>query len=267
MMTQRDRGRSRETDELLLPDAQPITARLAGAGSLRRELEALLAAAPPDATPRVFNELLLRENAARKGSATARMWAWKRLKLRYALNPAVPEFRAFLTAMRGTDSAAEHGLVCLLMFARTDRLFREVTLECVSRSLADEGTVIQPDAVRAAIQTRAEANGLVWSTNTLIRARSHLLAALKDFGVLRGSATKRTVRPHPGTDAVLFATRLGRLEGLTDRQALESRWFGLLGLDGGDVRDLLYTATRVGALGFREQADVVELSLPPVELG
>lgn len=40
-------------------DAQPITARLAGAGSLRRELEALLAAAPPEASPVLFRDLLI----------------------------------------------------------------------------------------------------------------------------------------------------------------------------------------------------------------
>jgi hypothetical protein len=169
------------------PDAQPITVRLAGAGSLRRELEALLAAAPAGASPDDFRHLLLQQNVAGKGSANARMWAWKRLKLRYALDPAIVEHCAFLAAMRATADAHERGLICLLMFARTDRLFREVTLECVSPYLAREGTVIEPTAIEAAIRGRSDAGGSHLSASTLDRAHKHLLAALKDFGLIRGS--------------------------------------------------------------------------------
>ena len=91
---------------LELPDTQPITVRLAGAGSLRGELEALLAAAPPGATPEEYRELLLRQNVAGKGSAIASMWAWKRLKLRYALDPAIVEHRAFLAARRAGSNSS-----------------------------------------------------------------------------------------------------------------------------------------------------------------
>jgi hypothetical protein len=252
---------------LLHPDAQPITARLAGAGSLRQELEALLAAAPLEAAPGTYRGLLLQENAAGKRSTTARMWVWKRLKLRYLLDPNVPEFRAFAAGMRATSSAAERGLLCLLMFARTDRLFREVALECVSPHLAREGTLIEAGAILAAVESRAAASDLQWSAATLARARSHLLAALKDFGVLRGSATKRTLRPRPGSLTVLFGAWLARLEGLTDHQLLQARWFRLLGLETDQVVDLLYGATRDGTLSFRQQADVVELHLPALEPG
>ncbi len=247
------------------PDAQPITVRLAGAGSLRYELEALLAAAPPDASREDYHELLFRQNIAGKGSAAARMWAWKRLKLRYALDPAFIEHRAFLAAMRASADPHERGLLCFLMFARTDRLFREVTLECVSPHLAHEGTVINAAAIKAAIRGRAEARGLCWSASTLDRAHKHLLAALKDFGLLRGSRVKQTIRPRPGKQVTVFAARLGRCEGLTDRQMLESRWFQLLGLERDQVVDLFYGAHRAGLLSFRMQADVVELDLPPLE--
>lgn len=249
------------------PDAQPITVRLAGAGSLRRELEALLAAAPLSTSTEEYRELVLRQNVAGKGSAAARLWAWKRLKLRYALDPAIVEHRAFRAAMQAAAAAHERGLLCFLMFARTDRLFREVTLECVSPHLAREGTVIEPEATEAAIRGRAEARGLCWSASTLDRAHKHLLAALKDFGLIRGSRLRRTVRPRPGEQTTLFAARLGRCEGLTDRQVLESRWFRLLGLGREQVVDLLYGANRAGILGFRMQADVVELGLPPLEDG
>lgn len=247
------------------PDRQPVTARLAGAGSLRTELEALLAAAPPLASPEQYHDLLLKANVAGKGSATGRMWAWKRLKLRYALDPAIAEHRAFTAVMRSASDPRERGLLCFLMFARTDRLFREVTLECVSPHLAREGAIIEAGSILSAVRQHAEREGLAWSANTLDRAHKHLLAALKDFGLLRGSRTRRVVPPRPGEQVTRFAAQLGRLESLTDRQVLEARWFRLLGLGRDEAVDLLYAAARRGALGFRMQADVVELALPQAE--
>jgi hypothetical protein len=67
-------------------DQQAITARLAGAGSMRADIEHVLAAVGSGATPDDYRRAILDENAARKGTGTSRMWAWKRLKLRYALD-------------------------------------------------------------------------------------------------------------------------------------------------------------------------------------
>ena len=106
-------------------EEQHITARLAGAASMRTELEHVLSAVGPDATPAKFRTAILDDNAARKGSYTARDWAWRRLKLRYALDSTdTPESKAFTRAMRDPDTAAR-GLTCFLMLARTDRLFRD----------------------------------------------------------------------------------------------------------------------------------------------
>ena len=246
---------------------QPYTARLAGAGSLRRELESLLEAALPEATPDMLRSLVLHSNVTGKASAAARLWVWKRLKLRYVLDPGICEYRVFVKAMRELSSPADRGLLCFLMFTRTDRLFREVTLQSVSPLLLQADTTIDPSTIEAAINARAESEGLKWSTNTLNRAQSHLLAALKDFGILRGSLTKRTVIPRPGHQVTVFASLLGRLQGLTDRQLLDSEWFSLLGLSRERTIELLYAAARAGALGFRMQADIVEVELSSLNGG
>lgn len=258
---------TRARGRILPPDDQPILPRLSGAGSLRSELEALLGAAPPDATPATFRELILEANVTRKGSASARLWVWKRIKLRYVLDPTVPEYRTFAAAMHETAGPDERGLLCMLMFARTDRLLREIALDCVSPHLTADGAAIEAASIDAAIRARAEANDLSWSANTFDRTHKHLLSALKDFGVLRGSGAKRTVRPRPGPAVALFGARLARLEGLTERRTLDARWFRLLGLHGERVVELFYAAHRAGVLKFRMQADVVELTLPPVVSG
>jgi hypothetical protein len=247
---------------LPLPDQQPFAARLSGAGSLRRELEALLAAAPANANPATYRKLVLEANACGKGSSAMRMWAWQRLRVRYLLDPSLAEFRAFLAGMRDTRSPVDRGLLCFLMFARTDRLFRELSLRTVSPHLSAPGTVVRPEAVDRAVATIQRQRGLHWSKETVAGVRRHLLSALKDFGILEGAAEKRTSRLRPGPATAVFAVRLGRLEGLADRRLMASRWFRLLGLDEPGVVDLLYTATRERALTFRMQGGVVELSLP-----
>jgi len=251
---------------LRLPAEQPITARLAGAGSVRSELQALLAATPRAAGRSEFRPLILESNITGKSSAVTRKKVWQRLKDRYVLDPAVPEYRAFVAAMAGTTDAREQGLLCLLMMARCDRLFREVTLECVSPLLQRDRTVIDPGTVHVAIEMRVVAGGRRWTPDTLEHVRQHVLSALKDFGVLAGSRAKRTVRPRPGLAATVFAARLARLEGLPDRRVPESDWLRLLGMNSDGAATLLYEATRHGALSFRVQADVVELSMPDVNI-
>ncbi|MBI3978334.1 MAG: DUF1819 family protein [Chloroflexi bacterium] len=162
-------------------------------------------------------------------------------------------------------SEPERGLLCFLLVARTERLFRELTLTCVSPLLGKPGSVVEAAAVDAFITDVLARHALTWTEETRVTARQHAVSALKDFGLLEGGPQKRTRRVRPGTESTLFATRLAQLEGLTDRQVLESRWFRLLGLSPGQAVDLLYAAGRSGALGFRMQADVVELTMPPVE--
>lgn len=249
------------------PDEQAYLPRLSGAGSLRRELEAVLEKSEPDTTQAGYRQLILEENAAEKRSASMRTWTWKRLKVRYLLDPGISEFRAFRASMDSTHDPTERGLLTFLMMARTDRLFRDVFLDQVTPHLAQPGTVIDPAEVRDAVEKAARDGGLrPWSESVIEGTASHLLSACKDFGLLDGSKTRRIVRVRIGASTVIFALRLGRLEGLSDRRALESRWFGLFGLRLSDVLDLMHRAARSGALGFRFQADIAEIVLPEVSL-
>ena len=140
---------------LLLPEDQPIYVRRSSGSSMRRELEALFAAAPAEMDQADLRELVEEQNVTGKATMAERRLVWKRLKSRYLLDGSVPEFRAFASEMRSTASSSDRGLLCLLMLARTDRLFREVTLRCVSPELRQAGILIDPAAVEDAIRARA----------------------------------------------------------------------------------------------------------------
>jgi|GEM_PF-6173698 len=194
-----------KSSQLILepPDSQPITARLAAAASRRSDLETLLAAAPPDASIDQFRQLVINENVAGKGSAVSRQKLWGQLRQRYLLDRLIPECAAFLSAMASTSSTTDRGLICLVMMARADRLFREVTLRAVSTYLSRDGTVMAADQLQAELEGYLQERGVSWSSETVLSVQQHLLAALKDFGVLRGSRPKRTVRPRPGSQVTL----------------------------------------------------------------
>lgn len=259
-------GMDRElmADTLLEPlDGQAYLPRLSGAGSLRSELEAVLEKSESDTSQAGYRQLILEGNAAEKRSASMRSWTWKRLKVRYLLDPRIPEFVAFRSAMDSTHDPTERGLLAFLMMARTDRLFRDVFADQVTPYLAHPGTVVDPVVVRDAVEKAVSKGALrPWSDTVMDRTASHLLSSSKDFGLLEGSKTKRSVRAKPGSPTVIFAICLARLERLSDRRALESRWFGLLGLRLPEVLDLMHRTARSGALRFRFQADIAEIVLP-----
>lgn len=236
---------------------------MAAAGSRRAELEALLHAAPPMAASAQLRALVLDENVTGKRTAASRDKVWLQLRQNYLLDPTVPEYRAFLDSVTTTSAPSDRGLLLFLMLARSDRLFRDVTLESVSPHLSRAGTPIRADDVQVVLDRIVGAKR-PWSEETRVTARQHILSALKDFGALHGGTRKKTARLYPGAYVTLFAARLAHLQGLSPRRTLESAWFRLLGVDAEGAWNLLHAAAGVGVLRCRRQADVIEIELPPL---
>lgn len=248
------------TATLARPSDQPVTARLAGAGSLRAELAAVLEVAPFEASAAEFRRLIVDENAASKRSSSARMWAWLRMKLRYALDATdTLEHRAFRRAYRDATTNADRGLVVGLMLARTDRLFREATLRFISPRLPTGEGVVDVADVAAHVDDQRRANGLDWSAASLKSVTNHLISSWRDVGLIRPGRGTVVAQVRPGPPVTAFAAALGKAEGLTDRAVLKSTWFELLGADERGATELLRDAAASGALTFKFQADVAEI--------
>lgn len=246
---------------LVIPGEQPYLSRLSGAGSLRRELEQTLSVAEPAASVAAYRELVLDRNVTGKASASMRSWTWKRLRARYVMDPRSREFVSFRSCMERAHTPSDRGLVAYLMMARTDRLFREVATELLGPRLPLGDAPVSSEQVREAIEKRLVSVDAHWTPASVQGVVSHLLSACKDFGTVSGSVDKRVVRIRPGVIVTEFALRLGRLEGLTDRRALSSRWFAMLGAGEERAIELVYEAAQAGLLDFRFQADVAEIRL------
>lgn len=251
-----------------LPSDQVVTARLAGAGSMRNELAAVLEVAQATASSHDYRRLIIDDNAASKRSGTARMWAWKRLKLRYGLDSTdTPEFRAFIRSYRLASSTADRGLVVALMLARTDRLFREITLARVSSNLTNDPITIDPMDLATDVDQLRRQNGLEWSPESLRSVTNHLISSWRDTGLIAPGRGITTTRISPGPVVAAFVAALGKSEGLTDRAVLRSRWFQFLGADESRGAELLHSAAAAGLLTFRLQADVAEIRITETSLG
>lgn len=245
-------------------DNQPFDARLAAAGSRRIELFALLAAAPADASLIDLRRLIDDENIAGKGSAVSREKVWQQLRQRYLLDWNNPAFAAFAESIHATPNVGDRGLLCYLLFAATNRVFREATLRCIVPLLGRVGMAISIAGVRAEIGTMVDEQHLHWADTTVEKVAQNLLAALRDFGLLRGGTKKVTVRPRVTPVVTWYAARLAELAGCTAQQTPDFVAFRLLGLDRAAAVDALYAASTAGVLSFRLLADVAELSLAPL---
>jgi len=158
----------------------------------------------------------------------------------------------------------DRGLLCYLLFATTNRVFREATLRCIVPLLGRAGTAVPIAGVRDEIETMLREQHLHWAESTVEKVARNLLAALRDFGLLRGGTKKMTVRPRVTPVVTWYAARIAELAGCTAQQTPDSVGFRLVGLDRAAAIEALYAASTAGTLAFRLVADVAELSLAPL---
>jgi hypothetical protein len=100
-----------------------------------------------------------------------------------------------------------------------------------------------------------------WSQETTATVSRKYLASIRDFGLAKGVYSKVSVRPALYAAPARLLVRALRLANIKDLQIIHSPWFRLIGLESHEVIDALSELSRQGKLGFRMQADVVELDL------
>lgn len=151
-------------------------------------------------------------------------------------------------------------VACYYEAARNDELLGH-TAGVTLYSMRNRGwTRITVDAVeRALLEAPPGPTIKEWGDSTRLRVIHGLLSALRDFGVLEGSAIKHLARPH--LPLAGFAYVLGRLRsGLTSSHEMVTnqawRWWLL---DDRAVRGLFLDADREGLLRFSEAGTTVRI--------
>jgi len=161
---------------------------------------------------------------------------------------------------RLTNDPLTFRTACYYETARSDPLLAVFTEEALFQWARDGRKEVD---VRAVLEwVRSNPQIPVWSEYTALRVCQGLLSALRDFGILEGSAggrRKRIVEVHLGIRGFAYVALRERQRLGSDRALLAStawRWYLL---DSEVVRRLFLEADRVGILRFYEAGSIVRV--------
>ena len=248
-----------------LASAEPYSSRLSARSALYTELRLLLDDCEDMLTSKDYRSLVIEENCLARGSLFARRKLWEELHARYRLDSADPLFAAFWQEWRGSKMEAERNLTAYVLFALNDRLVTDLGTEWLFPLLRRAPAELRVGDVRAFLG-RAQQHPEVgkWSEATTVAVARKYCASIRDFGLANGIVHKVTVRPALYGSPVRLLVRALRLIGTTPSALVQAPIFRLLGVDTIEVVDALSELSRMGALRFRIQGDIVEMDLTEV---
>lgn len=216
-----------------------------------KELSALLANCPPDASRDDYLSAILKDNCLGKRTAATRKLSSQRLSELYALKPKIPLFRVMRRCWYA-DRDGQAVLAILLALAR-DPLLR-ITASSVLR--------LRPGEELTRQQMKEALNRLVgnrFNESTLDKVVRNAASSWTQSGHLKGRSRKmrRSVAPTPITTA--FALLLGYLTGTRGTALFETLWAQVLDKSPGELIQLATDAKRLGLLDMSQSGDVIDL--------
>jgi hypothetical protein len=217
------------------------------------ELEAALAAVPPEARRADYAAAIIEANCLSKPTFSTRRLTNQRLGELYGLDPAVPLFRV-LRRLWAIDEAGRPLLALLACLAR-DPLLRATAPVIVG---LPEGAELQRRKMRAVLRAAVD-NRL--NEATLDKVVRNTASSWTQSGHLEGRTFKirRLVRPTPAS--VAFTLYLGHAAGFRGEELLASGWVAVLDCSASSARDLAVAAKRLGLIDLRMAGEVIELGL------
>lgn len=214
--------------------------------------------------PEAIRGLILEGNLLARTTAAARAKLYKELKGRYLLDPAIPIFSAFLSEWRTTTSPDEKNLLAFVLLALNDRTVMVTSCEWLFphlRKADSELRVGDLETYFIAAGKGAHPEVSKWTPNTLRRVAQHYLATVRDCGMATGTIRKLAHRPALYAAPVRLLLNALQLSRVPLPEIIAHDAFKILGIAPGEVADTLSELNRQGSLSFRQQADVIELTL------
>lgn len=172
-------------------------------------------------------------------------------------------FRDFLEEWQRCTSDQERALTSYCLLALNDCLVADLGSNYLFPRIRKAPTEVRQDDILAYLHACEAKHPELkeWTRNTTIAVVQKYAASIRDFGLAKGVYKKQTVRPALYASPVRLIIRALRASRNGDLKIIHSPWFRLIGLESHEVIDALSELSRQGKLGFRMQADVVELDL------
>ncbi len=218
------------------------------------DLGQLLAATPAGATRDDYRVAILDENALGKGTASTRLWSWKKLRELYGLDPRLAVFRCFRQLWE-VDSAGRPLLATLCACAR-DPLLRTSAAVVLHSPL---GSVVSYGDFA---QAMAQANPDRFSPKTLRSMGQNLYSSWAQSGHLAGVKARKRAHPILSPEAVVYALVLGRLAGARGQLLFSTFWTALLYAPAETLYELAAVASQRGRIDLRRVGSVVDVGFP-----
>jgi hypothetical protein len=215
------------------------------------DLQQLLDATPVAAAYEDYRSAIMQENVLGKGTASTRLWSWKKLRELYGLNPELAVFRC-LRQLWEADPEGQPMLAVLCACAR-DPLLR---MSAATILKSPEGTELGPEDFSRAI---ADAAPDRFSPTNLKAIGNRTCSSWTQSGHLRGKKVRTRVRPVGTPETIAYALVLARLAGQRGQLLFSSFWTALLDTPTDRLFELAATASQRGWIDLRRAGSVVEV--------
>jgi hypothetical protein len=221
------------------------------------DLTALFDAVPAGASHDAYRQAIQENNVLGKKTASTRLWAYKKLRELYALDPQLPIF--FELRARWAAGPEGRPLLALLAALARDALLR-ASVEAITR--AKLGAPVTRDDFRGAI---VRARGDRFSESTMDAVVSHLLSSWTESGHLTGKKEKTRGRAIITPAATAYALALGYLAGSRGELLFSTLWTSVLDAPATVLHEHAREASRVGWLTYRGIGNIIDVSFPNLD--
>lgn len=245
-------------------DRPPLSSRLTMAGALLHETYQLFQAFSQFTDLGLIREAIIDKNLLHKTSYNRRRIVWIALHHRY-LKPA-PQWVGNALAQAATygNQSPEFLSLGYLYFALRDQVTFQFITNVIWPTWQHGSTrLTHRDAMRF-IRALADKdpNANAWSEATKKRLASSLLASLRDFGLLKGTATKTIQRPPVALETAYHLLCILWAEGKSGREIINAPDWQLFLWTETDVVQALSQLDQQGRVQFEKSGQTVMLQLP-----
>jgi hypothetical protein len=218
------------------------------------DLKMLLASVPAGADHAAYERAVREDNVLGKKTASTRLWAWKKLRELYGLNPELPVFQLLRTYWE-VDADGRPLLAMLAAIARDALLRASVPVIAGSKP----GETVSRERFKTAI---IEERGDRFSDSTMDAILSHLLSSWTESGHLVGRKEKTRVRAVPTRAATAYALALGYMAGARGELLFSTLWIRILDAAPTVLHDQAREASRLGWLTYRGVGRIIDITFP-----
>jgi hypothetical protein len=186
-------------------EAGPYSSRNASKGSLLDEVYLLVTTYDGDYEASKIRSFIMESNGLNKKTYENRRVIWDRLNRRYFSKAPFYIGRALEKTVISGSQSPEFLSLAYLYYALTDKITYDFVNEVIWSKWQSGNVAVSADDFIYFLEEKSSNSIKVshWSTLTRKRLASNTLAALRDFGLLKGRITKQIQRP-PVADETIY---------------------------------------------------------------